>query len=395
MEQEPNTTPEQAPAQPPVAPAPVEQPVSVLPQDQEAPTGAAPVAVGAPVVKRKKKWLLPVIIAAVLVLLGGGAAAYYFMVYQNPQNVLYDAYKSVATAKMMQAKGTIKVDTPATLGVKITSVEYGMDGDQDAMAGQMNVMVHAEVSGEDIAVGGKGMFDADGNLYFQLNGLVDAFRSVMKSSSSSSSVPDSFYDALGKMQDQWVKVTMSDLKDANATAAKTYQCMLDVTKKHKNDSDKPYLEAYKNNTFITKKEDLGTKDGKIGYTLNYDEAKAKAFYDAISELPVAKELSDCSKANGNTYNNSTSTVDKSSVDNTTFTVWVDQWSHQLKTVEYSTSTKSGGVTASANGSVNIAYDKNVKVTAPGSTISFTEYKNRYDDLATELGMPSSKSLRKH
>lgn len=391
----PVSTPE---TQPPVAqspapsPAPAQtvQPVNTEPVAQPSVFAANPV-VGQPVAPAKKKWLVPAVVGGLLLLAAGGAAAYYFNVYQNPDNVLYDAYKHLGTADYLQVKGVANIDMESSSGVKFKSVEYASNMDNKAPAGQLDLKVNMVIMSSDVSVGGKGMFADNGDLYFQLNGLSDAFRSVIKATSPSARVPDSFYTALGKLQDQWVKVTVDDMKKNDEEAAKTYQCVIDTIKKHKNDSDQPYLDAYKKNAFITKKEDLGVKDGKIGYKLNYDETKAKAYGEAIKDVPVMKEIKDCNK-NKASDSTSNSTVDKPNMDNTSFTAWIDQWSHQLKTVEYTASTTNNGSKFSVNGNVNVAYDTKVKVTAPSGTISLDEFKTRYDDVAAEMNMPSSSSL---
>lgn len=367
---EPEATPSPFAAQPSPFEAPAD-PVTETPLPPATPVAPIlPVSEG----KKKRKWIPLAIAGGALVLLGGSASAYYVAVYQNPDNVLYDAYSHIAAAKAMQGKGTLTFDMPAMSGIKLKSIDYSGNFENNP-SGMISITARMTLMSTDVSVGGKGMMLDNGDMYFQLSGIVDAFKAyVQAAGTASSDVPESFYTSLAKLQDQWVKVSVDELKKSSADAGKTYQCVLDAYKKHKDDSAKPLLDAYKKHAFMTKKEDLGTKNGRIGYKLAFDTTKAKEFADSVKDTDLAKDLDACDSSTE--AEDVTSAMDSSSAGDVVTNVWIDQWSHELKRVEYSGAVGESTSKVTLNGNVDISYDQNVKTTAPSGSISLDEFGQR-------------------
>ncbi len=293
---------------------------------------------------------------------------------------MFDAYSHLVSSNANQLKGTATIDMPATMGVTIKSIDYDMNFTNSPGAA-MNLTLKATYMGTEVSLNGKGTFTDNGDIYFQLNGIEDTVKSIVKSVGSSVTVPASFYTALEKLQGQWVKVDAADIKKASTANSGDYACIVDAFKKHKNDDTKPYLDAYKKNAFVTKKEDVGTKDGMFGYKLVFDTAKMKAFSDIAKDFPLSKDLAACGGSS-----NATQTVDTAVNDNTSFVFWIDQWSHQLKNVEYSGSNTSGTTKVSYKGNLSIGYDQSVAVTAPSDTISIGEFQTRVQAVINASGL---------
>ena len=352
----------------------------------------SPVIPGAqPAKKSGKKWLPLAIAGGALLLLGGGASAYYFGVHQNPDKVIYDAYTNLVTAKHVQLKGDVTIDMESMMGIKLKKISYDTKADS-APGAELDLKAEVVVMSSDLTVGGKGMFADNGDLYFQLNGLKDSMQTIMKTAGSSSELPAEYFTALEKLENQWVKVTNEDLKKDNEDYAKAQQCVIDVAKKYKDSDNKEFVEAYKNNSFIQKKEDLGYKDGNVGYKLNFDEAKFKSFSKAIEDTPYMKDVQNCAKdvEEGSSTSPSSDSTDKPKVDDdSSVSVWIDQWNHKLKKVEYTTGGQSGDYKLEAKGVANIGYDESIKVQAPSDTITFEEFTKRVEDLSSKLGIPAS------
>lgn len=340
-------------------------------------TPAEPLVIAAP--KKKKRWVPIAIAGGALVLLGGGASAYYFGVYQNPDNVLYDAYSHMVSSKATQMSGSVSFDMPVMSGIKLKSIDYSGNFENNPSA-TMNITAKMVVMSADIAVGGKGIMADGGDMYFQLTGLVDAFKSyVQAAGSSAGDVPDSFYTALAKLQDQWVKVSVDDMKTAGAETGAMYQCVIDAYKKHKDDSTKPVLEAYKSHSFLVKKDDLGTKDGRIGYKLGIDMTKAKEFSKAVADTDLAKDMKNCSSSGE--LQDINDTVDSSAAGaDATLNVWIDQWSHELKSVKYNGTMDDSTTKITYNGTMDMGYSSTVTTKAPDSSISMEEYGKRFEDV---------------
>lgn len=352
-------------------PTPPHKPVENTEVQPVAPV-VAPVA-AVPVPKPKKKWLPWAIAGGTAAVVVGGMSAYYFLVYQNPTQVLYDAYLRLQSAKVVQMNGVVEINKESN-GVTFKSVEYKTNSNSGPNV-SMDITAKLRANNKDISVGGKGMYTQDGTMYFQLNGLADAYKELSKDSAGQTYLTDQQIEGIKKLQDQWVKVTIDDIKKASQEAGTMYQCVLDAYKKHKDDDSKPMQDMYRANPFISVKEKVGTKDGNVGIKLNFDAEKYKAYTKAAEDTAMYKDLMACSKSKTTSSDTSTKNIEEIT-DKTSVTAWVSEWSHELRSVDYSSSFGSGKDKVDLKGSVAVAYDKNNTVSAPSSTISIDEFMNR-------------------
>lgn len=379
---------------PPVAEpiTPAVEPVSETPIQQPA-VPTTPFS-EPPAQKSRKKWLIPVAIGGALLLFGGGASAYYVGVYQSPEKVMFDAYSNLVSAKHLQVDGNVDFDMDSIMGVKLKSIQYASKADA-APGAELDVTAKLVVMSEDIEVGGKGIFTDNGDLYFQINGLKDALKSIANSTGVGSDVRAGYYAALEKLQDQWVKVTNADLKKQGEDYAKAYQCVVDTTKKHKDSDSKELLQMYKDNPFIEKKEDLGYKDGNIGYRINFDETKFKDFTKAAQDTAYIKDLKKCTD---DLDDQVVEDIDSTGVDalklddDSSIAIWIDQWSHKLKHVEYSTGTKTDSYKLNAKGLVSFGYDSSITIKAPDNSITLQEFIKRSEEVTSQLNASGSNAL---
>lgn len=335
--------------------------------------------------KPKRKWLPWVVTGVVALLIGGSASAYYFLVYQNPNQVLYDAYMHLQAAKVVQAKGLVTIDKDIG-GVKLKTVTYATNYDNGPNM-SLDVTANMEVSGAAVAVGGKGMFTQDGTLYFQVTGLYDAIDVALKNQASTQQLTAAQKDAVKKIQDQWVRITMDDIKKSSPDTATAYQCVLDAYKKHKDDDPKIAQDMYKANPFIAVKGSMGTKNGNYGLRLNFDADKYKAYLKAAKDTAVYKDINACNKNAASSTDDSQdyTALSGENTTNTAVIVWVSQWAHELKQIEYNGSVGTGSDKVAYSGTLDFAYDKTVKITAPSDTINLEEFMNRVQVLTGPLG----------
>lgn len=388
--------PAQAPSQPAFQQPPYAQPSQPMPVQgfglsipQQISAMPPTVSVSQP--KSKKKWLIPVIALGVVVLAGGSASAYYFGIYQRPENVLLDAFNKASAAKAIQSDAVVTLNKNLSTDITLKNIKFKTAKAANS-AGMVDAAINLEYKGKALSAGGKGMVSvADNTAYFQINNLKQSVTTFIEAAGMADQVPQGYFDGLDKLQDQWVKVTIDDLKKNNQAAGKDFECTLGVFKKHSNDSNKEILDLYSKNPFITVKENVGVKNGQLGYKLGFDEAKSKSFGDSIENTQIVKDLKACN-VSGTSSTDTSDTVDSATNDNTVYTVWVDQWSHELKKVEFSGDTGTGGEKMAYSGNIDITYDPNVKVDVPGNTISLDEYIKRYNGVAAEMGIPDSTML---
>lgn len=329
--------------------------------------------------KSKKKWLIALIALALLLLVGGGAAsAYYFAVFQKPENVLLDALNKASLAKAVQSDTTVTLNKDLGSGAVMKDIKFKANS-ADNQTSLIDATVNMELQGKALSLGGKTVIAlADNALYFKINNVTDAINAIMESQDAAGEIPTAYLDIIAAIEDQWVKVTVDDIKKNSDTAGSELECTINVMKKQNADSNKAVATLYKNNPFIVVKESLGVKNNQLGYKLNIDETKAKEFGKSLEETQAFKDMKACSPSE-DVLPDDLSTVDSAITDNTAYTVWIDQWSHELKSIQFTGESGSGSDKTKYDGTVNIAYDPNAKVEIPTGVISFDEFMERLQE----------------
>lgn len=341
--------------------------------------------------QNSKKKLLVVAVAIVAVLLAG-AAAYYYGVYQKPENVLLDSFSKLTVAKATQADAVITINKNISPDATFKNVTIKSATANEA--GLLDATINLEYKGKAVKLGGKAIAALkDNTFYFQVNNLKQALMDIIEADGDTDQVPAGYFDVIDTIQGQWVKVSADDIKKTNQAAGNDFECTTNVVKKYSTDaaSKKEWQNLYVKNPFVVVKESLGVKNNLMGYKLSWDYAKAKEFSKSIADTQFAKDIKACDQNNDSSQDSSDS-VDAATTDNTVFTVWVDQWSHELKKVEVTGGSGTGSDKLAFNGNVDVTYDTNVKVDMPTSTISLQEFVKRYQEVALKMGMPDSETL---
>ena len=117
---------------------------------------------------------------------------------------------------------------------------------------------------------GEAMVVKGGDLYFKFSGL-DEIVSQMKSSLGGAldqNASQSIDNLVEQIDNVWVKVSSEDLQDFSSTAASGKNCLTETMEKYKNDDSATaeLTEIYKEYQFVVMKNDLGLKDGSLGYS---------------------------------------------------------------------------------------------------------------------------------
>ena len=360
-EVEPSTTAQEPASEPSatsVDPAPSETNVTTQPTPPASPDPVAASPFANPVVpspspiapapKNKRKLILAIIIIVVLALLGGAAALVSW--YQNPDKVVLDSLINTVKAEKVGVTGT------AGLTSDVVDVTVDLTSRQDEKIGDAKADITLKVkSGEfanqEFTVTADSVAVKDGEGYFRISNLEKALDSFVNSFAKSyaeqyrkmgytitdsqeaqlrTQLKSQFSGIVSKLDNQWIKFSADDLtndKDDTST------CVTDAFKKISEDKkvSGEVLDVYKKNSFLSVKENLGTKDGSFGYLLELDEAAAKKFGKEVENTEFGKELVKC---DSDIFKDSTSSTDKSedTVKNGRFELWVDQWSHRITRV---------------------------------------------------------------
>ena len=342
------------------------QPVDVA---SEAPSPVAPIASGKS--NKKKKLIIVAVVIAVLAVLAGTGVAAYNLWFQNPDKVLGDALVNAVRAKTISYTGSLDYKAKTTTSSFSPShMKLTVDGKNTSVDGEMNVKLALTYGGKDFNLSGSGLYDKDANLYFKINDV----RKIIDNALSSSSVviPQEIDNLITKIDGKWIKISVDDTKEFSEKYADTQKCTKDTLKKYENDKDatKEIVDLYNKNKFIVVKEKLGSKDGSLGYAIEGDTDKTKAFVKGLNDTKIVKELQKCDenfKLDADDINGDSTTEQSDGQ----FEVWVDRWSHQFTKFNLTGKDDDGG---EATFIVEPKFNQTVSINVPKDTVSLSELK---------------------
>lgn len=364
--------PSTQPTPTPYSQASVQQPQPFNGQPASEPTSDVPPAV-APVLGsqtrrgKKKPLTIALIIAAVLIVLGGASAAAYTW-YQNPQKVVTDSIAKLLTAKTVSYTGTIdsKSDT--------TKLAIALDGAATQQMASGHAKATIAMGAASVVAEGNLMADKDGNWYFKIVNAKDIAATLLQGLPTQSQ--GGVDSAIAKINDRWIKFTPADLNIMpSIDSTKKQQCSYAALNRFQTDGSyrSDVVDQYSKHQFINITENLGEKNGSLGYKLALDLAKEKAFLEGATHTKLYADLQKCDstfKLDSSTISNDTTGSSAPEVE-----LWADKWSHSLtKLVLANPSTEK---TDTYNVTVNPKFDQNVTIDVPKDAMTL-------DQLKTEL-----------
>ncbi|MBP5634277.1 hypothetical protein J6X09_01100 [Candidatus Saccharibacteria bacterium] len=343
-------TPEEAPlfgkakkSEPVVTPAPSAEPVATAP-------------VAAPK-KKSHAGLIITIIVLVLLLVGGGVAAFLWMMWhESAETSINDAVAKTFEAKDRTISGTLTTGGSAG-GIKVTFDGAQSDGNfggsgKLSFAGLIDVKFNASMM-------------KDGDIYFKLDGVKDALKTLPigdiigsfaggSSSTNGMDVSELISELVGPVAEvidgEWIKVSADDLGGITKQGSECdYNGVLGI---FSGDAAKEVTEAYKKNTFIVQKKDseVEDKDGVKYYVVEIDEKKATAFGKAIKNSDFGKKLSACTSKETEDSEEASFVANK----DTKIRLGIKPWSHELVAVEVESKSKQTG---EVKANLEIGYEK--------------------------------------
>ncbi len=381
----PQPTPQPVPQpsmQPPVPPQPVAQPVFTPPPKPG-----------------KKKKIIGIILGVVGLLIIVSAVLLYFVWWQSPNKMVTDALLSVVTAEKMNNTGTLVIEAPSS-DVKMTITTKGTTNN-GALSGDATVKLEVEALDEDVVFDVHGVASDDGVLYVKIDKLretvdtvIDAiikqqtqqYRDQGMTESDIAQVEDvakqqvssmfSLDTLIPKVDGQWIRIASDDLED-NEEA----QCTADVMKDIQKDKEvtREVMAIYDANRFIQVKDKVDAKDGAPGFRLTGDRDKAQAFMSEFKKTETAGRLLKCDSTIFDSVDDALKETDSSSNADIDFVIWVDRFSHKLKSLQLDVTSKEDETKVSATYDFEIGQANEVVVPSDAR-----DFKDVYDDVTSSI-----------
>ena len=329
--------------------------------------------------RKSKAGLIIAICAAILVVLLAiaGTAAYAF--YQKPENVLLDAVSKLPLATKVSTKTTVNSNFSYEAdGVKIKFKRFTFDtGAENTPKFDANAELVLEVNGKELSLKASGLVTDNGTVYFKDN-IVSSIKETL--SILHQKLPAQAEKHLKKIDGKWVKYSLADARKQDKKSANQLQCVIDAYKKYsKDDKAKHQISSvYKKHPFIIIDKEVKSQNGNFGYDVSVDDDKAEAFWKDFRETSFAKSVESCapnvSSSSSDTYKSAKKAKSKADA---TMTVWVSQWSHELRGVDVKATNLKTDSRSDKNYNVSaktiIDFGEGSQVAVPGDAISAEEW----------------------
>ena len=329
--------------------------------------------------RKSKAGLIIAICAAVLVVLLAIAGATAYAFYQKPENVLLDAVSKLPLATKVSTKTTVNSNFSYEAdGVKIKFKRFTFDtGAENTPKFDANAELVLEVNGKELSLKASGLVTDNGTVYFKDN-IVSSIKETL--SILHQKLPAQAEKHLKKIDGKWVKYSLADARKQDKKSANQLQCVIDAYKKYsKDDKAKHQISSvYKKHPFIIIDKEVKSQSGNFGYDVSVDDDKAEAFWKDFRETSFAKSVESCapnvSSSSSDTYKSAKKAKSKADA---TMTVWVSQWSHELRGVDVKATNLKTDSRSDKNYNVSaktvIDFSKGSQVAVPGDTISAEEW----------------------
>lgn len=374
------STPESTPPQTeiPERPVPAE---SNMPADM---TGVTPPRVEPVATKKSKKGLIIGLIAGGVVLLGLIAGILvYALVYNKPENVVFDAFANALSAKSGEVKGSVSIKS-ATSGTDI-DVEFTMATNQSNEAsGNLTFKV---AFGDKKATFKTDFAGNDDKVFFKINNLKQSVQDVF-----GEEVADMFMeyykDLVTKLDNKWVVITKSEIENLSedSTSNKESVCMQEQFAKLRTDAGvrKEVLDVYKKHPFLKVESKGSDKDGNR-YKLIPDEDRANDFGKALVDTKFFKAVDDCTKEDlKKNMEKSSPSSNSSSKTEGSIEIWVDGFSHTLNRVVINVDSKEESGAMKMNLDMQTKFNTNPVVNMPKADTTLDDIKTEVEDLQKQI-----------
>jgi hypothetical protein len=288
--------------------------------------------------------------------------------YQNPNKVVADALSQAINAKSFTYTGVVNAS-----GAMKTTIN--LDGGASYQGGEVAASLVLDVQGRKYTLVANGLIDEKNDLYFKIKNFDELVKNYRKAIPSDS-LP-LFDEIIGTVNNKWVKVSSSDLRQYNPNLETVKVCAVSAAKKIQGDraAKSEIMAMYAHHPFVVIDKYLGTQDGNYGYTLTTDQDKLSAFINEYKNTELYKALVKCDKS-FEVKDNQQSEISQNNVFRDISTdVWINQWSHRLEKINI----KDGGSTPT---SILLEPDFNqpVVIATPENTITLERLQKDIQEL---------------
>ena len=293
---------------------------------------------------------------------------------------MLDAVSKLPLATKVSTKTTVNSNFSYEAdGVNIKFKKFTFDtGAENTPKFDANAELALEVNGKELSLKASCLATDNGTVYFKVDNIVSSIKETL--SILHQKLPAQAEKHLKKIDGKWAKYSLADVRKQDKKSADQLQCVIDAYKKYsKDDKAKHQISSvYKKHPFIIIDKEVKSQNGNFGYDVSVDDDKAEAFWKDFRETSFAKSVESCapnvSSSSSDTYKSAKKAKSKADA---TMTVWVSQWSHELRGVDVKAANLKTDSRSNKNYNVSaktvIDFSKGSQVAVPGDAISAEEW----------------------
>lgn len=347
--------------------------------------------------KSKKPFIIAGVVVFLLALIGGGGV-FAYQVYQAPENVVLSAAISALSASKVQTKTVVNSDfafKDTSTSIVFHKLTFNIGAERTPKT-DANAELSLSYNGTELNLKAYVLATDDGSVYFKVDNLKTTIKTLLGSEVKISAKAESYLDAI---DGKWAKYSLDDAKKESAESGDVAQCTLDVYKKYKDNKAviQEAADLYKKNPFLVVKDSGQVKDGNVGYEITVDQAKLRAFDKSLETTTLIKEVKACDKSSNtmtdtsdSTTSDTSSTTTSEEAQKTVVTVWISQWSHELRAIDSKTTDIKNfdSSTYSISSHTDFDFKSGVTSAAPSDTMKAEDWTTNATNFITEVFMSS-------
>lgn len=335
----------------------------------------------------EKKWFskfkLPILICSAVLLVASICG--FLLWYENPQKVLADSIVSVVKAKTLTYTGKYTYTSDSSDSKFKISVDIAAK--TKSKAGSFDANLNMVYGDKTYKISGSALADGSGDFYVKFGNvdeIVKNLETTLSLDSSSAEITNSIDNLVTKINNNWIRISSSDLKSYSEDGSNFQKCLNTTLDKYSKDSgiSKEIANVYRKNAFIKIDKNLGLSDYQYGFKVKVDEINLKSFMKQFKYTKLYKDLHNCDNnwvindTDIDTISNNSSSSDNGA----TVKLWTGIFSHKLTKLEMSSNDES----ASTNLIVNMKYNQNLTIDKPAKSISLTQLESYIDKVTNSI-----------
>jgi len=369
----PVSVPEVGPAPDPVVgapmaePEPAVEPTPVPSMEPMAEPMTSPMGMPEPTQKKSKLGLIITLVIVGVLLIGGAVFGLVWAQAQTkPENVVMGGLHNAIKSKAARVTGVLSMSGDALEEVGIARISIEGKGENSVLPSSSEITIKVVTTDEDtFEIKASDIILADGVLYLKLDGLMETIEKVIPEEM------EEFVEYLGEVLEEvegtWWKLDIADF-DFPAEVTGVYDCAVKTLVSLSLDPAKDELIGLYKDWPLLDVEKAGRKQESYeGYNVSLNTTNTVGFVNNLRGTNFYKDFASCMQAVDTSFTDFEDLAEdvmKLPENMPVFTMFINPWSHQMKSIEMSYESVDEDAKIVVTGGLTFEFLDTVNISAP-------------------------------